>query len=160
MSDAKDPSRIELRLRDHDNAVTLFQVKRTTKFGKLKAAYAARKDVRAGEIRLLFDGKPLLDNSSPQDEEEMDDGDAIDVMLERGCRDGGADVRGRRALYRAGGPVTFPRPRPVSPGRHPHFPQPRHPNHDHQLRHRVQRVYRERVRRSDRAQRVRPEPTR
>jgi small ubiquitin-related modifier len=57
-------------------------VKPTTKFEKIKKAYADKKHIEASTIRFMFDGTRVSDATNPG-EMAMNDGDVIDCMLEQ-----------------------------------------------------------------------------
>ncbi|WVF70979.1 hypothetical protein IAT40_005775 [Kwoniella sp. CBS 6097] len=59
-----------------------FKIKKTTKLNKLKSAYADRVGTDVNSIRLLFDGQRILDDQTAADL-ELEDGDSIEVLLER-----------------------------------------------------------------------------
>jgi small ubiquitin-related modifier len=46
---------------------------------KLIEAYCKRQGLQSSSVRFLFDGEPLTAEDTP-DKQEMEDGDAIDVM--------------------------------------------------------------------------------
>ncbi|KAJ3557208.1 hypothetical protein NP233_g11801 [Leucocoprinus birnbaumii] len=59
-----------------------FKIKRSTKLSKLQGAYANKVGKDVGSIRFLYDGNRLNDDDTPASL-DMDDGDAIDVMVEQ-----------------------------------------------------------------------------
>ncbi|KAI8470056.1 MAG: small ubiquitin-like modifier 2 [Monoraphidium minutum] len=73
---------LNLIVKDATGGEVQFKVKSTTKFGKIFTAYANKKSLDVRAIKFLFDGNRLQDDMTPA-EMEMEDGDAIDAMLEQ-----------------------------------------------------------------------------
>ncbi|KAF9613701.1 hypothetical protein IFM89_010143 [Coptis chinensis] len=63
-----------------DGNEVFFRIKRSTQLRKLRTAYCDRQSVEFNSIALLFDGRRLRGEQTP-DELEMEDGDEIDAML-------------------------------------------------------------------------------
>jgi small ubiquitin-related modifier len=58
---------------------TIFNVKRTTKFGRVKEEYGKLKGVQMSDLRFFFDGERIDDAFTP-DSMELPDGVTIDCM--------------------------------------------------------------------------------
>ena len=76
-----DDNVISLKVKDQSGGEIVFKVKRNTKFGKIHAAYCAKKAMEQEYVRLTFEGERLQPEQTPVDF-EMEDGD---VSLLRGC---------------------------------------------------------------------------
>jgi len=59
-----------------------FKIKRNTKLSKLQGAYANKVGKDVSSIRFLYDGSRLNDDDTPSTL-DMEEGDAIDVMVEQ-----------------------------------------------------------------------------
>lgn len=89
MADNTATSEITLILKSQDGSEMIFKVKPTTKFGKMLAAFSARKGLDEKSVRLVFDGQRLQEQSTPADYDMQSD-DVIDVVVEQlGGGDGG-----------------------------------------------------------------------
>lgn len=84
---------INLQVKSQRGDEIFFKVRRATKFQKLMDAYCARKGCRLNEVRFLFDGQRLNGGQTPH-EQEMEDGDIIDVVVEQ---TGGTGAEAKRA---------------------------------------------------------------
>jgi small ubiquitin-related modifier len=76
---------ITLIIRGTDGTDTTFKFKRTTKFAKLKNAYAKRMGLHVSSLKLYFDGLSLEDEKTPHDY-DMEDNDRIENYVPSGCR--------------------------------------------------------------------------
>ncbi|CDZ96945.1 Ubiquitin-like proteins [Phaffia rhodozyma] len=78
---------INIKVASSDGTDVHFKIKTTTKFSKLKSAYAQRVGKSVSTIRFLFDGTAVGDDDTPASL-SMEDQDSIDVMIEQigGCR--------------------------------------------------------------------------
>eukprot|EP01135_Chromosphaera_perkinsii_P007295 Nk52_evm1s756 gene=Nk52_evmTU1s756 len=82
----EDSEHINLKVVGQDQTEVHFKIKKTTSLKKLMEAYCSRQGLSSTGVRFLFDGERLNENSTPK-EHDMEDGDAIDVMIEQtgGC---------------------------------------------------------------------------
>lgn len=76
-------NKLNIGVRDSDGSEVCFVVKRSTRFAKIKAAFAENRGRDMGEIRMRFDGEAVGSHQTPADL-EMEDGDIIENPLERG----------------------------------------------------------------------------
>ncbi|KAK4683746.1 small ubiquitin-related modifier, partial [Tremellales sp. Uapishka_1] len=77
-----DPNTLNIKIVSTDGNEVFFKIKKTTKLNKLKTAYADRVGTDVAAIRLLFDGKRIMDDETANDL-DMEEGDAIEVLLEQ-----------------------------------------------------------------------------
>ena len=84
-ADAK-AEHINLKVIDQQGNEIFFKCKRTTALSKLMNAYCQRQGMDMKSVRFLFDGERLQEHQTPA-EREMEDNDAIDVMVQQegGC---------------------------------------------------------------------------
>ena len=77
---------INLKVIDQQGNEIFFKCKRTTALSKLMNAYCQRQGMDMKSVRFLFDGERLQEHQTPA-EREMEDNDAIDVMVQQegGC---------------------------------------------------------------------------
>lgn len=73
---------ITIRIRDHDGSKHWFKVKPGTPFSKIFCAFAVKVRRDPTELRLHFDGKPVLGRHTPM-ELEMEDDDLIENYVPR-----------------------------------------------------------------------------
>ena len=85
--EAKDekPDTINLKVVAQDGNIVFFKLGMSTRMHRLMTAYCQRQGVDMQAVRFLFDGARLRETHTP-DDVDMEDGDAIDVMVEQaGC---------------------------------------------------------------------------
>ncbi|KAL2918799.1 SUMO protein smt3 [Polyrhizophydium stewartii] len=84
MSDEKKDSlqHINIKVVAPDQSEVFFKIKRTTPLSKLMNAYCERQGKQRSSVRFMFDGARVEDHATPE-QLEMEDGDAIDVMVEQ-----------------------------------------------------------------------------
>lgn len=76
---------ISIKVSDLDGGEVIFKMKNTTRFASIFEAICARKKLANGSFSLIFDGKRVKRNDTPEDL-DMEDGDEIVVVLEQyGC---------------------------------------------------------------------------
>mmetsp|Transcript_38103 Transcript_38103/g.84896 ORF Transcript_38103/g.84896 Transcript_38103/m.84896 type:complete len:93 (-) Transcript_38103:741-1019(-) len=73
---------IELIVKDQDGAEVRFKVKKTVRLEKVFNIYCQKKGKQRKEIRFLFDGHHLQDDTSA-DAAGLEDGDVIDAVIEQ-----------------------------------------------------------------------------
>uniref|UniRef100_A0A1D1XS33 Small ubiquitin-related modifier n=1 Tax=Anthurium amnicola TaxID=1678845 RepID=A0A1D1XS33_9ARAE len=78
----KGDEHINLKVVGNDHNEVFFKIKRTTQLKKLMDAYCERQGKSLSSLRFLYDGERVQSHNTPQ-ELEMEDGDAIDVMVEQ-----------------------------------------------------------------------------
>ncbi|EKM76338.1 hypothetical protein AGABI1DRAFT_115892 [Agaricus bisporus var. burnettii JB137-S8] len=80
---SEDPNApINIKVVSSAGEEVFFKIKRSTKLSKLQGAYANKVGKDVSSIRFLYDGNRLNDDDTPA-LLDMDDGDAIDVMVEQ-----------------------------------------------------------------------------
>ncbi|CAG8619158.1 6463_t:CDS:2 [Acaulospora colombiana] len=77
-----DSEHINLKVVGNDHNEVFFKIKRTTQLKKLMDAYCERQGKSINSVRFLYDGERVQPHNTPN-ELEMEDGDAIDVMVEQ-----------------------------------------------------------------------------
>ncbi|RGB28282.1 ubiquitin-related domain-containing protein [Rhizophagus diaphanus] len=80
--DEKKDEHINLKVVGNDHNEVFFKIKRTTQLKKLMDAYCERQGKSLNSLRFLYDGDRVQSHNTPA-ELEMEDGDAIDVMVEQ-----------------------------------------------------------------------------
>ncbi|CAB4379427.1 small ubiquitin-related modifier [Rhizophagus irregularis] len=80
-TDAVDPF-ISLRVIGNDRNEMTFRVKKTKPLQKLMEIYSERNGLSIGTLRFLYDGFRIKNDDTPESL-EMENGDAIDVMVEQ-----------------------------------------------------------------------------
>ncbi|KAK7682035.1 hypothetical protein QCA50_014999 [Cerrena zonata] len=78
--DANAP--INIKVVTQTGEEVFFKIKRGTKLSKLQSAYASKVGKDVGSIRFLYDGDRVNENDTPASL-DMEDNDAIDVMVEQ-----------------------------------------------------------------------------
>ncbi|KAI7881895.1 ubiquitin-like protein [Lichtheimia hyalospora FSU 10163] len=73
---------INIKVVGEDRNEVFFKIKQTTPLKKLMDAYCERQGKSADSVRFLYDGERVQPSDTPQ-KLEMEDGDAIDVMIEQ-----------------------------------------------------------------------------
>ncbi|CAI2180865.1 19266_t:CDS:2 [Funneliformis geosporum] len=73
---------INLKVVGNDHNEVFFKIKRTTQLKKLMDAYCERQGKSLASLRFLYDGERVQSHNTPH-ELDMEDGDAIDVMVEQ-----------------------------------------------------------------------------
>ncbi|KAG8466440.1 hypothetical protein KFE25_002196 [Diacronema lutheri] len=73
---------INLKVATQDGSEIFFKCKMTTPLNKLMNAFCQRQGVTMQSVRFLFDGQRITGDQTPKDL-DMEDGDAIDVMVEQ-----------------------------------------------------------------------------
>ncbi|KAF0403926.1 ubiquitin-like protein [Gigaspora margarita] len=73
---------INLKVVGSDHNEMFFKIKRTTQLKKLMDAFCERQGKAFNSLRFLYDGERVQPHNTPL-ELEMEDGDAIDVMVEQ-----------------------------------------------------------------------------
>ncbi|EIW72896.1 hypothetical protein M231_00153 [Tremella mesenterica] len=73
---------INIKLTSPNGDEIYFKIKKSTKLGKLCAAYAERVGADVATIRLVYEGVRVTAEQTAL-ELELEDGDSIDVMLEQ-----------------------------------------------------------------------------
>ncbi|CAG8495933.1 2313_t:CDS:2 [Paraglomus brasilianum] len=73
---------INLKVVGNDHNEVFFKIKRTTQLKKLMEAYCERQGKAMASVRFLYDGERIQAHHTPA-ELDMEDGDAIDVMVEQ-----------------------------------------------------------------------------
>lgn len=79
---SSDSDHINIVIRATDGNKKSFTVKKTAKFGKLMVTYWAQAGLDKAHFRLLFDGKHIADDETPETL-EMEDGDIVEACLQR-----------------------------------------------------------------------------
>ena len=79
---SQDDTKLDLKVRDGNGAVTHFKVKKSTKFRKILTAYAGKAGINADTIRMMVDGQRVNLEQCPGDY-DMESGDQIDAMAEQ-----------------------------------------------------------------------------
>ena len=77
-----DVNQINLKVVTQDGNEIFFQCFMATPLDKLMKAFCNRNGVASNSVRFLFDGERINGRQTPQ-ELDMEDGDAIDVMVEQ-----------------------------------------------------------------------------
>ena len=77
-----DVNQINLKVVTQDGNEIFFKCKMSTPLDKLMKAFCNRNGVASNSVRFLFDGERINGRQTPQ-ELDMEDGDAIDVMVEQ-----------------------------------------------------------------------------
>ena len=80
---SQSDEKLDLKVSDSHGALTHFKVKKTTKFRKILTAYASKAGIEERAIRLMVDGERVNLEQCPGDL-DMENGDQIDAMVERG----------------------------------------------------------------------------
>jgi small ubiquitin-related modifier len=80
--DVKTDDTINLKVSTQDGNEIFFKCKMTTPLSKLMNAFCQRQGVTMQSVRFLFDGSRITPEQTPK-ELDMEDGDAIDVMVEQ-----------------------------------------------------------------------------
>lgn len=79
----EDPNApINIKVVTSQGEEVFFKIKRSTKLSKLQGAYASKVGKDVSSIRFLYDGTRLNDDDTPATL-DMEEGDAIDVMVEQ-----------------------------------------------------------------------------
>jgi len=78
----KKSPKVQLKVVNMDGTEIYFQIKKTTKMGKLMTAYCKKQGLVPGSVRFTFDGNRVGTETTPNDL-GMDDGDIIDAMVEQ-----------------------------------------------------------------------------
>ncbi|CAG8443645.1 9693_t:CDS:2 [Ambispora gerdemannii] len=73
---------INLKVVGSDHNEVFFKIKRSTQLKKLMEAYCERQGKNINQLRFLYDGERIQPSQTPH-ELDMEDGDAIDVMVEQ-----------------------------------------------------------------------------
>jgi small ubiquitin-related modifier len=73
---------VRLVVKDQDNRVVGFNVRRCTKYEKIFNAYCMEKRLQREQVRFLFDGQRINAMSTPYDLRVLDD-DSMDAMMEQ-----------------------------------------------------------------------------
>jgi small ubiquitin-related modifier len=73
---------VRLVVKDQDNRVVGFNVRRCTKYEKIFNAYCMEKRLQREQVRFLFDGQRINATSTPYDLRVLDD-DSMDAMMEQ-----------------------------------------------------------------------------
>ncbi|PWN45206.1 ubiquitin-like protein [Ceraceosorus guamensis] len=89
MSDNEAPApkpeggeQLNIKVKDGDGNEVFFKVKRNTKLGKLRRAYADRMGKPENTVRFIFDGQRVQDDDTAESL-EIEDQDEIDAMVEQ-----------------------------------------------------------------------------
>ncbi|RIA89031.1 small ubiquitin-related modifier-like protein [Glomus cerebriforme] len=80
-TDAVDPF-ISLRVVGNDHIEMTFRVKKTKPLQKLMEVFSERNGLTMRTLKFLYDGDRIKNDDTPESL-EMEDGDAIDVMVEQ-----------------------------------------------------------------------------
>lgn len=76
------PPPLNIIVKDQNGGEVHFKIKGTTKLGKVMDAYCAKKALNESTVKFVFDGQRLNKAATPE-ELGMEDGDAIDAMIEQ-----------------------------------------------------------------------------
>lgn len=74
------PAVLSVKLKDQNENEIFFNIKYTTKFGKVFDAYYSKQAITPGSLRFFLDGTRIIEHQTPTDL-EMEDGDCVDVFL-------------------------------------------------------------------------------
>ncbi|KAH6575524.1 hypothetical protein BASA50_002969 [Batrachochytrium salamandrivorans] len=83
---ASTDQHINVKVMAPDQSEVFFKIKRSTPLLKLMNAYCERQGKQRQTVRFMYDGHRVEEHATP-DQLDMEDGDAIDAMVEQlgGC---------------------------------------------------------------------------
>ncbi|PWN99333.1 ubiquitin-like protein [Tilletiopsis washingtonensis] len=73
---------LNIKVKDGDGNEVFFKVKKSTRLGKLRKAYAERMGKPENTVRFLYDGTRVNDDDTAESL-EIEDQDEIDAMVEQ-----------------------------------------------------------------------------